>query len=135
MRILFIDDDEHVRGFTVTALERAGHEVSALTDGAGLSAAVEAAPPDVVVTDLFMPNVDGFESIRTLTGRWPNVAVLAVTGGGRGVLQVTTPYLTMARALGVDAVLAKPYTVEQLLRSIAEAVAERNVRTMNRRDK
>ena len=133
MRILIIEDDEQARMFAVKALERAGHDVTAQGDGAGLNQTLEARCPDLVMTDLFMPNVDGFESIRILAARWPQVAVLAVTGGGPGSLSLPTTYLTMARALGVDAVLGKPYTLAQLAASIADAVAERDTRMKNRR--
>ena len=132
-RILIIDDDEGARSFAVKALQRAGHDVTFQADGAGLNQALEAQSPDVVMTDLFMPNVDGFESIRTLGARWPQIAVIAVTGGGPGSLSQPATYLTMARALGVDAVLGKPYTLDQLAGSIADAVAERDTRMKNRR--
>jgi CheY-like chemotaxis protein len=98
-----------------------------------LNQALEAHNADVVMTDLFMPNVDGFESIRTLAAKWPQVAVVAVTGGGPGSLSLPSTYLTMARALGVDAVLGKPYTLDQLEASIDDAVAERDTRMRNRR--
>jgi hypothetical protein len=70
---------------------------------------------------------------ETLAAHWPQVAVLAATGGGPASLNLPATYLTMARALGVDAVLGKPYPIEQLTGSIAEAVAERDVRMKNRR--
>jgi two-component system, chemotaxis family, chemotaxis protein CheY len=133
MRILIIDDDEHARSFAVKALTLAGHAVTVQADGTGLGEALATQTPDLVMTDLFMPNVDGFESIRTLTARWPQVAVLAVTGGGPGSLGTPGTYLTMARALGVDAALAKPYTIDELISSIADAVAERDARMNNRR--
>lgn len=133
MRILIIEDDEQARSFAVRVLQRAGHDVTVQEDGTGLQQTLEAQRPDLVMTDLFMPNVDGFESIRMLAARWPQVAVLAVTGGGPGSLSLPATYLTMARALGVDAVLGKPYTIEQLDASIADAVAERDVRMKNRR--
>jgi CheY-like chemotaxis protein len=133
MRILIIEDDEGARAFAQKALQRSGHEVTVKTDGAGLNQALEADCPDLVLTDLFMPNVDGFESIRTLAARWPQVALVAVTGGGPGSLSLPGTYLTMARALGVDAVLGKPYTLDELAGSLAEAVAERDARMKNRR--
>jgi CheY-like chemotaxis protein len=133
MQVLIVDDDEHARSFAVKALERAGHDVAVRADGAGLNEALALRCPDLVMTDLFMPNVDGFESIRTLAARWPQVAVIAVTGGGPGSLNLPATYLTMARALGVDAVLAKPYTIQQLTASLVDAMAERDARMKNRR--
>jgi len=125
MRILIVDDDQHARQFAVRAFERANHEVRTAADGAGLGELLQSYRPDLVIVDLFMPNVDGFESLAMLNTQAPDVAVLVVSGGSP---QIGFDSLPMAANLGADAVLAKPYTVDELLSAADEAVKARQSR-------
>ena len=98
--ILIIDDDSSVRGTMKRILERDGHEVREPEDGAiGLKLSREE-PPDVVVTDLLMPEKDGIETIMELRAEFPDVGILAVSGGDKGS---TGGRLLDAQALGADA--------------------------------
>ena len=114
--ILIIDDESSVRGTMRKILEREGHEVREAEDGVvGLKLSREA-PPDVVVTDLLMPEKDGIETIMELRAEFPDVRILAVSGGDTGSVGGR---LLDAQALGADGSLAKPFTVDQFRSAVA----------------
>src|SRR5438045_9784306 len=80
-RILVIDDDAQVRGAVRRILERAGHTVEDVGDGnAGLRAHRER-PADLIITDIFMPERDGIETIRQLRRESPQVKIIAISAG------------------------------------------------------
>jgi CheY-like chemotaxis protein len=103
-RILVVDDEPDLRYLLRTIFERAGHEVVEAGHGAAALKSVRVSPPDLVVTDMMMPVMGGFELIRRLRAdpTTAQILVLAATG---------TPDL----AEGADAVLTKPYQLDQLL--------------------
>jgi CheY-like chemotaxis protein len=76
--------------------------------------------PDLVITDIFMPEGDGFEMLNELRGREPKVPVIAMSGGG---VQDGLDVLAIAGRLGATKVLYKPFARRQLLDAIAEALA------------
>ena len=71
--------------------------------------------PAVVITDIFMPNHEGIETIRELRREAPTVAIIAMSGAGQGE---GTRYLDTARKLGADAVLVKPFRRAKLIATI-----------------
>ena len=82
-RVLFIDDDEPIRLVLKTFFVKEGFEVELACDGdKGLAIHLER-PVDVVVTDLLMPNKAGFETIHELRRAYPDLRLLALSGGGR----------------------------------------------------
>src|SRR5437762_7182307 len=82
-RILVIDDDAQVRGAVRRVLERAGHTVVDVADGeAGIRAHRER-PTDLIITDIFMPEQDGIETIQQLRREFPRVKIIAISGGDR----------------------------------------------------
>lgn len=123
-RILLIDDDDLVRESLTIHLQDAGHEVTAVADG---RAGVEGYRPgsfDLVITDLFMPEVEGIETIRRLRQVDAAVPIIAITGGpSRAMAASDRPppdYLRMARALGATEVVQKPFSLQRL-RSVVDA--------------
>ena len=127
-RILLIDDDADVRTLAVHELEAAGHEVRTAGDGAEGLALQRASPADVVVTDIFMPEKEGVETIRELREEFPRIKIIAITGGGR-LHASQRPFGTRAldtvgRHLGVIAVLHKPFDAGELLGSIESALRD-----------
>jgi DNA-binding response OmpR family regulator len=109
-RILVIDDDPDLRRTMRRILERAGHEVDEADNGATGLRMVEARPPDLVVTDLLMPEKEGIETIVELRERYPEVGIVAVSGAG-GVTR-DGPLLD-AELFGADATLSKPFDVDE----------------------
>ena len=117
--ILVIDDEAEVRQTLVRML--VGHAVHEAADGgAGLALAAELTP-DLVVTDILMPEKEGIETIRELRRAHPSVRILAISGGGQSG---TLDFLDMARALGADAALAKPFRRGELIETIDRLLAE-----------
>ena len=126
-RILVIDDDSDVRTLMVYELQVAGHEVRGASDGAkGLTLQRES-PADVVVTDIYMPEKEGIETIRDLKQEFPRVKIIAISGGGRNLSAgafSARDLRVVAGELGVIAVLQKPFETRELLRSIESALGE-----------
>ena len=81
-RILVIDDESLLRSTVVTILTRAGFSVEEASDGAAGIAMVHKNPPDVVITDIFMPKREGSRSYG-LKRSYPHTKILAMTGGGQ----------------------------------------------------
>src|SRR5690606_36148924 len=82
--ILIIDDDGSIRRVLRTSLERAGHTVEEAKNGAIGMALYREAPVDLVITDLFMPDQDGIETIQQLRDEFPDATILAISGGAVG---------------------------------------------------
>jgi CheY-like chemotaxis protein len=113
--ILIIDDDPSLRTTMRRILERGGHLVQEAENGLTGLAAVEADPPDLVVTDLFMPEKEGIETIVELRDRYPHIGVVAVSGALGG--DDGGPLLD-AELFGADATLAKPFDVQTFLDTV-----------------
>ena len=115
-RILIVDDEEADRLLVKAILERAGHETVLAVDGEEALRLHALREVDLVVTDLHMPEVHGFELITVLRELSNPPAVVAVSGTG--------PFqLHMAEALGAKYTLQKPVTPELLLRAVDDALA------------
>ena len=115
-RILVVDDVEADRLIEETILTRAGHEVIALEGGAEALRRQLDGDVDLVITDLDMPDVHGFELITILRELVPSPPVVAISGKGR--LQ-----LHFARELGAQVTVEKPVDRERLLEAVETALA------------
>src|SRR5258708_25778231 len=107
-RILVIDDEEDSRALVSQALESDGHEVIPATDGAQGLALQRQLPADLVITDIFMPEAHGIETIHELKKDFPRLKVIAMSAGGRSS-SILHAVLTTASPLGIDAFLAQPF--------------------------
>ena len=119
-RILVVDDDEHVRRVTVRMLTEAGHEVrDAASGGLGLRLWRNGGA-DLVVTDISMPDMTGFELITELRAAGPMVPVIAMSGT---VVMGDLEVLRRTELLGAVHPLAKPFSWDQLMAAVAAALA------------
>lgn len=119
-RILVADDDERVRVATSDILQHEGYEVAVARDGNELMCAYRAQPADLVLCDLFMPGKDGLELIGELMKSFPQVRIIAMSGGGyNGVLSV----LQIAQHLGAKDILAKPFSSAKLFEMVRRVLA------------
>lgn len=114
-RIMIIDDDPGVRHTFQVALERVGHTVSAVENGAVALRELTALEVDLVITDIIMPEKEGIETIQEVRERFPQIRILAVSGGGH----TAGDWLEDARLLGADATLAKPVSPTTLCTTVA----------------
>jgi CheY-like chemotaxis protein len=117
-KILIVDDEEGDRLIAQAILERAGHETFFAHDGEEALRQYALKGIDVVVTDLQMPQVHGFELITVLRDFSKAPGVVAVSGTGAFQLH-------MAEALGAKYTLTKPLTPELLLDAVDRALADR----------
>ena len=114
-RLLVADDSADMRESLRLVLERAGYEVALAADGERALALQRARPADVLITDIFMPESDGFEVIDAVRRGFPQTRIVVVSGGAR---LAKREYLLDAALMDVDAVLPKPFDVETLLRTL-----------------
>ena len=122
-RILVIDDEEDSRALVSQALEADGHEVIPATDGAEGLALQRQRPADLVITDIYMPEPDGIETIHRLKKDFPRVKVIAMSGGGRSSSTLDSVRTTMS-VLGIDAFLRKPFDFATLLQSVRQVLEQ-----------
>jgi len=118
-RILVIDDDQAIRTVMRRVLEKAGHVVTEAEDGEAGLALLEEELPDMVVTDLLMPEKEGIETILEMRQSFPDLPVLAVSGADGGVEE--GPLLD-ARLLGADSTLSKPFSLEEFLEAVEDVL-------------
>lgn len=116
-RVLFIDDDEPIRLVLKTFFVKEGFEVELACDGEKGLAIHRERPVDVVVTDLLMPNKEGFETIQELRRVSPDLHIIAMSGGGRNS---PNTYLKFAKTFGADLTFAKPFSPKLLVEAVKE---------------
>jgi CheY-like chemotaxis protein len=124
-RVLVVDDDPLVCAAIEVLLDRHGFEVS-LADGgdAGLRI-LEDSTFDLMMVDIFMPHMRGFESIRIFHERAPTIPLVAMSGYAFANLNSPAPdFLRMALELGAMRCLRKPFTPSAVLTVIHECLAE-----------
>ena len=118
-QILVIDDDTAIRTMVRMALEHAGHTVTEAPDGrAGLQLLSERMP-ELVITDLIMPEKEGLEVMMEARKTHPSLRFIAMSGAGRR----GSDYLRVAKYLGAKCILAKPFTPEQLMAEVNRLLA------------
>ena len=123
MKFFLVDDDSDILSLLSRVLEGAGHAVETCHSSIEALKRIPAARPDCVVTDIMMPDMDGFELTRELRRR-PDLADMKII-----VLSAKTYEFDRRRAkqLGADGYLSKPFQLETLLDSIMETVSSRVV--------
>jgi DNA-binding NtrC family response regulator len=118
-RILVIDDEPDLRTFLELVLKSAGHEVIMAVDGREGMERHRSSPADLVITDLYMPNQDGMETIRELRSCYPEVAVIAMSGSVD-----TGTMLSVTEKLGAVGILQKPFLTDELIAAVGKALGE-----------
>ena len=120
-RILIVDDDDDSRLLLAGLLESDGYEVGQSAEGSDALKAQENAPFDVLITDIFMPEKDGLETIRDFHERHPQTRIIAMSGSaGRRV-----DYLACSLEIGADRILRKPFEMTALKTALKEVLAKR----------
>lgn len=117
-RVMVIDDDEQIRELLRKTLERDGYEVITAANGDEGIRLHRCKSADVIITDILMPVKEGVSTIHELLSEFPDVKIIAITGGGNyGPLN---HYLTMAHQIGAHRVIAKPFIRRQILDAVSE---------------
>jgi len=121
-RVLVIDDNPDIRLTAQALLEAEGFQVSVARDGAEALALQRASPFDVVVTDIYMPGMEGVETIHELRKHFPATRILAMSGGGKAG---KVDYMQVARQLGAAKTLRKPFVPRELVEAVRELAFSR----------
>jgi two-component system CheB/CheR fusion protein len=111
-RVLVIDDARDVADVTVEMVKSLGHAAEAAYDGTAAMGAAVRFQPDIILVDLVMPEMDGFELVRELLSMFPSnrPRMVAYSGFKQAAFQ------DAAKAVGFDAYLPKPATMNELER-------------------
>ncbi|MCC6631818.1 MAG: response regulator [Gammaproteobacteria bacterium] len=127
--IILVDDEPDIRDSVQRTLEQAGYAVRVADSGTQGIAEYRRSPSDLLITDMIMPNGHGLDLIRELRADYPDMRILAISGGGNFGAQSyqtgaisTTAYLAAATAAGAKVALTKPFTREKLLAAVQEAL-------------
>jgi CheY-like chemotaxis protein len=113
--ILIIDDEPGVLRVLTKILEGAGHSVTEAPDGEVALRHFVGKPADLVITDIFMPGMDGIEFLVHIRKTFPDARVLAMSGGG---ILSRDQALSDAALLGADQILQKPFSQEEVLEAV-----------------
>ena len=122
-KIILIDDDDEFRDMLSRMLERAGYRVRGAQNGKIGVRFFKEDPPDLVITDLFMPEQEGLETIRELIRLDPKIKIMAISGG---CTSLGLDFLPFAEALGAVCIMPKPFSRKDILREIRELISEGN---------
>ena len=124
-RVLVVDDDPMVCMAIEIYLERHDFQVTIADGGEAGLRALEGATFDLMIVDIFMPHMRGFESIRIFHERSPTIPLIAMSGYAFANLNSPAPdFLRMALELGASRCLRKPFTPVALLTVINECLSE-----------
>ena len=119
--ILVIDDDEFFREVLAQMLKKEGHKVAVSHDGVHALDLLKRIQPDLIITDILMPNMDGVEFIMELSRQSDNTPLIAMSGGRRSITSEFN--LESARLLGAKVTLTKPFDHTALSTALQEALA------------
>ncbi len=117
MKILIVDDEDRIRDLFRIWLERAGHEVYEAENGQKAAVVQQKTPVDLLICDLIMPVQEGIETITQFKNNFPEIGIIAISGGGK---IGADSYLAVAEQLGAWRVFTKPVDMAFLLETIKE---------------
>ena len=125
--VLVLDDEVSMREYVRSVLEKNGHRVFEAKDGNEGMTIAKANPPDLVITDIVMPDKEGLETIRDIKTLYPACCVIAMSG-----MVYAETYLSMAQSFGAQVVLHKPFTrseLEAAVQSVMEPMKSKQKRS------
>jgi CheY-like chemotaxis protein len=123
--ILVIDDDRAVLSTIKLLLERAAHAVEAVDNSQAGLRLLKTQRFDLLIVDIFMPGMDGFETMRLVHQSWPKMPVIVISGQPfRSASERGPDFLYMATKLGAVSSLQKPFRPHELLAAVAESLSD-----------
>lgn len=119
-RILIVEDDHNILISLEFILSQAGYAVTKSADGASAWEMLAESPPDLVVMDVMVPGMDGFELTRRMRAddRFKNVRILMLSARGR------TEEIEKGLALGANAYMTKPFATRDLLQQVKSLLSD-----------
>lgn len=113
-----MEDDESIRLALRKSLSRAGHEVQEAANGAeGAAIYRDTPPPDLIISDILMPDQDGVEALLDLRNTLPEVKIIVISGNAQ-------EFLPIAKDLGAHRTFAKPFQQSEILEAVSELLPE-----------
>jgi CheY-like chemotaxis protein len=129
-RILVIDDDAAVRMTIKLVLERDGHAVELASDGLAGMKAIKDGVFDLLIIDIFMPGMDGIETLREVRKHRPDLPVIMISGSSLAGPDVREPglqapdFLAMAVKLGAVRSLQKPFKPRDIIAAVRQCLGD-----------
>jgi CheY-like chemotaxis protein len=127
--IVVIDDEVDVRDGIKRVLERAGFSVRAVGNVADAMRELRRLPADVVVTDIFMPGLNGVDAVYYILREFPAARIVAISGGGNfdvtdhaSAAMTTDTHLAAAKRAGAHLVLNKPFESRELIDAVERVI-------------
>lgn len=120
-KILVVDDESSITDLVYSILTEKGYEVTTAKDGKEGLKVFESVKPDLVITDIVMPDMEGIEFMRSLVKMRKGLPIIVMSGNVLG-----TKFLETARIFGAQATLRKPFAIQELLEVIAAVEKENN---------
>ena len=120
-KILVVDDESSITDLVYSILTEKGYEVTTAKDGKEGLKVFESVKPDLVITDIVMPDMEGIEFMRSLVKMRKGLPIIVMSGNVLGA-----KFLETARIFGAQATLRKPFAIQELLEVIAAVEKENN---------
>ncbi len=118
-RILMVDDESAITDLISLILTEEGYEVSTAQNGKEGLKQFESVGPDLVITDIIMPDMEGIEFVQALVKKKNNIPIVVMSGNIIG-----TRFLKPARLFGAKAALTKPFTTQDLIETVAKLLTD-----------
>jgi two-component system cell cycle response regulator CpdR len=118
-RILIIEDDVYLRRMLTRLLERENFTVLEANNGLEANTILDHTEPNLVITDIIMPEQDGIGTINYIRKNLPGTKIIAISGGGR---MIREDYLKIARMLGAEYTFKKPFSNRELVNKVRELI-------------
>jgi len=120
-KILIVDDEKNVLNAMYKTLSRGtGHDVTAVETGTEAISIMAENSFDLVITDIIMPDIAGFELISHISSKYPDTKVIAVSGGGK---IASDQYLMVAGKIGAEMIMKKPFGGDEILEAVEKVLA------------
>ena len=119
-KILVVDDDRILCDTLSDFLDSAGYNVTKANDGSAAIKSVEEHTPDLIITDILMPEKEGISTIVEIHKTNPEIKIIAMSGGG---YFNRMDILKSANALGADATIEKPFDYDEFLELIRKILS------------
>nr|WP_290665344.1 response regulator [Ardenticatena sp.] len=121
-RVLIVDDEPNIVISIEFLMRQAGYDVQIAHNGEEAMALISANPPDVVILDIMLPGIDGFEVCQWIREHkeWDDVKIVMLTAKGRDM------EISKGFALGADAYITKPFSTRHLVKEVQRVLHERH---------
>lgn len=119
--ILIIDDEPLMQDMLFQMLNQESWQVTVAKTSTSAMELIKTQDFDLIITDIIMPDVEGFEIIMFLTEEKPDIPIIAISGGAR---ISPTSYLKIAEKMGARFVFEKPFKKDEFLNAIKECLAK-----------